>query len=126
MTDDIGTSSRKRLTPRQRLTLWEDHRGICVICGLPIRAGEPWQDEHCRALGLGGSNSLTNRGPAHKRCSKAKDRDDISRIAKAKRQKCAALGIKDEKRARIPAKEKEPKEPLKVAAGQPEIMRRFR
>jgi len=60
-------------------------------------AGEKWIDEHIKPLGLGGSNDLTNRGPAHIKCASVKTTEqDIPRIAKAKRQKMASLGIKDE------------------------------
>jgi hypothetical protein len=48
-----------------------------------------------RALGLGGSNDLDNRAPVHVACAKAKtNKEDLPRIAKAKRQKMVALGIK--------------------------------
>ena len=90
---DVGTTPRKGLTPTQRLKLFEAHRGICALCSRPIR-GEPWRDEHLRALGLGGGNETENRAPVHIACAEAKDADDIPRIAKAKRQKMANLGIK--------------------------------
>ncbi len=95
MTQDVGTTPRKRLTPTQRLALFERHKGICVICGKQIVAGEAWIDEHLRALGLGGSNDLDNRAPVHAACAAAKTaKEDVPAIAKAKRQKMAALGIK--------------------------------
>ena len=92
---DVGTTPRKPLTPTQRLKLFEAHKGICVLCGQQIRAGEKWVDEHLRALALGGSNDMDNRAPVHVACAKAKtNEDDLPRIAKAKRQKMAALGIR--------------------------------
>ena len=95
MTTDVGTTPRKPLTPTQRLKLFEAHGGKCALCGLQIQAGEKWIDEHLRALGLGGSNDLDNRAPVHVACAKAKtNNEDIPRIAKAKRQKMAALGIR--------------------------------
>jgi 5-methylcytosine-specific restriction protein A len=93
---DVGTTPRKPLTPRERLKLFEEHKGICGLCGLPIMPGEKWRDEHMRALGLGGSNEKSNRAPVHIKCAEVKDGDDIPRIAKAKRQKMAELGIKRE------------------------------
>ena len=94
---DIGTTPRKPLSPTQRLKLFEAHRGICALCSRPIR-GEPWRDEHLRALGLGGGNEVENRAPVHIACAEAKDSDDLPRIAKAKRQKMAHLGIKKSSR----------------------------
>lgn len=93
--NDVGTTPRKALTPTQRLKLFEKHRGICVLCQKEIRPGEKWIDEHLRPLGLGGSNDDDNRAPVHVACAKAKtNNEDIPRIAKAKRAKMAALGIK--------------------------------
>lgn len=96
-TIDIGSTPRKPLTPTQRLRLFEDHKGICALCGQKIHAGETWIDEHLTALGLGGSNDLGNRAPAHKACADAKtygESGDIATIAKAKRRKMKHLGIK--------------------------------
>jgi len=93
--EDVGTTPRKPLTPRQRLKLYEDHKGICAICDLKIHSGEKWIDEHLRALGLAGPNDLDNRAPVHVRCAEVKTQtEDMPRIVKAKAQKRAALGIK--------------------------------
>lgn len=94
MTEDVGTTERKPLTPRQRLKLFEHFKGVCQLCKTQIRSGDKWRDEHMRALGLGGTNEWDNRAPVHEHCAKDKDKDDLPRIAKAKRQKMAALGIK--------------------------------
>jgi 5-methylcytosine-specific restriction endonuclease McrA len=95
MTTDLGTTKRKPLTPTQRLKLFEDHKGICVVCGGKINFGEAWIDEHVRALGLAGTNDMDNRAPAHVKCAEAKTHnEDMPRITKAKAQKRAALGIK--------------------------------
>ena len=97
MSFDVSTTRRKPLTPTQRLKLFEDHKGICALCGLQIRSGEKWIDEHIRALGLGGTNDLDNRAPVHVACANAKTHGpegDVAKIAKAKRAKMAALGIK--------------------------------
>jgi 5-methylcytosine-specific restriction protein A len=97
MTQDVGTTPRKPLTPTQRLKLFEAFQGRCVLCDRKIEAGEPWIDEHLRALGLGGTNAAENRGPAHKACADLKTHGkdgDLARIAKAKRQKMRHLGIR--------------------------------
>lgn len=94
MTIDVGTTPRKPLTPTQRLRLFEAHKGVCCCCGLYIKAGERWIDEHIIPLALGGTNDLENRAPAHEKCAALKTKDDMERIAKAKRQKRAHLGIK--------------------------------
>ena len=93
---DVGTTPRKPLTPTQRLKLFEAHKGICVLCNKEIKSGEKWIDEHIRPLALGGSNDLENRRPVHVVCAAVKTPNDLAAIAKAKRQKRAALGIKKE------------------------------
>ena len=94
---DVGTTARKPLTPRQRLALFERFSGICALCSRKIEAGEPWIDEHLRALSLGGGNEEANRAPVHKACADAKTygpEGDLAKAAKAKRQKMAHLGLR--------------------------------
>jgi len=97
----VGTTQRKMPTPAQRLKLFEQHKGVCCICGAYIKAGERWIVEHVIPLGLGGSNDTENLAPAHEKCAALKTKDDQKQIAKAKRQKRAHLGIKDERGPRI-------------------------
>ncbi|MBD8906852.1 HNH endonuclease [Methylorubrum zatmanii] len=97
---DVGTTARKALTPTQRLKMFEAHKGMCVLCGRKIQAGEPWIDEHRVPLSMGGSNDLSNRGPAHKPCADAKTHGkdgDLANAAKVKRQKMRHLGISQPK-----------------------------
>lgn len=123
MSTDVGTTPRKNLTRTQRLKLFEDHKGICCICKKQITAGEKWIDEHGRALGLGGTNDLANRAPAHFKCASVKTAEqDIPAIAKAKRQKMAVFGIKDETKPKIksagfPKKPKPEAKPLPPRRG---------
>ncbi len=111
MTEDVGTTLRKPLTPTQRLKLFEAFQGRCVLCDRKIEVGEPWIDEHLRALGLGGSNVAENRGPAHKACAvaKAHGKDgDLARIAKAKRVKMRHIGVKTRKGPPMPGSKASP------------------
>lgn len=86
-----ATTERKPLTKLQRAKMFSDHNGICIICKLPIDEPKGWIDEHIRALALGGTNELSNRGPAHFHCAEVKTRDhDMPRIVKAKAQQAAA------------------------------------
>jgi hypothetical protein len=116
---DVGTTERQRLTRSQRRKMWEDHGGICVICKQPIDPAKGFIDEHIRALALGGTNDLSNRGPAHKACAAKKTLADMAMINKAKAQKDAYLGIKPtphrpiQSRGFAPGRRKRtPKEPL--------------
>lgn len=116
--EDVGTTKRKPLTPTQRLKMFEAHKGVCCICNQQIKAGEKWLDEHIRPLGLGGSNDLTNRAPAHVVCAAGKTfgKDgDNARIAKAKRVKMRHLGIsKSKQKIQSRGFSKAPREPKTV------------
>jgi hypothetical protein len=100
---DIGTEPRKPLSPMKRLRIFEMRGGLCCVCTNRITAGEPFIDEHGRALGLGGSNDDGNRYIAHVKCAAIKTREeDMPRIAKAKRQKASSLGLKRSKGRPLP------------------------
>ena len=96
---DVGTTARQKLTPHQRLKVWEKAAGVCVLCDRKIDgAREQWVVEHIRALELGGADELSNMAPAHEVCALAKTREDHRRTAKAKRQKIQYIGAHVPKR----------------------------
>lgn len=94
---DVGTTPRKKLTPRQRLSIWERDKGVCCLCRAPIDGvREKWIVEHLRALELGGEDVEANMGVAHAKCAdhKTHGKDgDHAKAAKAKRVKSKHLGI---------------------------------
>lgn len=98
---DIGTTGRKKLTPSQRLKIWERDKGVCCLCALKIDGVRGlWIVEHIRALELGGEDSEKNMGVAHKACADDKTngpKGDHARAAKAKRVKRKALGVEKSK-----------------------------
>jgi 5-methylcytosine-specific restriction protein A len=101
MTEDVGTTKRKKLTPRIRLKVWEDHKGVCALCNGKIDGvRERWIVEHLRALELGGEDTEANMAPVHEVCAMIKtsgSTGDHARAAKAKRAKAKHLGIKKSK-----------------------------
>ncbi len=98
---DVGTTPRGPMSGARRLRIWEAHKGRCVICRRKIDGvREAWTVEHIRALGLGGSDTDDNCGPAHEDCRRKKDKIDVASIAKAKRMKIRHLGIR--KRSTFP------------------------
>ena len=101
MTEDVGTTKRKHMTPRMRLKIWENHKGMCALCGGKIDGvRQRWIVEHMRALELGGEDSESNMAPVHEACAIAKTvgkNGDHARAAKAKRVKTKHLGIKKNK-----------------------------
>lgn len=94
--EDVGTTTRLRMTPTRALRAWERTKGVCVNCDLPIDGTkDPWFVEHRRALELGGADDDDNLGPSHLACKRDKDAADHSAAAKAKRSKRARLGIRN-------------------------------
>ena len=92
---DVGTTTRRAMSPTRRLRIWEAHSGVCCLCGGKIDGvREKWTVEHLRALGLGGADDDANCAPAHEDCRRVKDKADVKAIAKAKRSKAKHLGIK--------------------------------
>src|SRR5690349_1481837 len=98
--EDVGTTARRKLTPYGRLKVWEATGGRCVICEQEIDGvRERWIAEHIRALELGGTDHVSNMGPAHEACALAKTKDDHHRAGKAKRQKIRHIGAEASKRS---------------------------
>lgn len=97
MNEPITIHKRKPLTAKERVELFRAHDGMCCLCGGKIQVGEAWIDEHQRALAMGGTNDLSNRGPAHVKCAKVKTKDDMGQIAKAKRREAKHMGATQKK-----------------------------
>lgn len=90
-----ATTKRKPMTEARRLRIFLAHDGICVRCRQKIDGiREAWTVEHDIPLGLAGKDEDANCGPSHERCRREKDREDIPRIAKAKRQQAKYLGAR--------------------------------
>ncbi len=90
---DVAATPRGSMPAMRRLRIFEKHGGKCVLCGSRIKAGDTWTIEHLLALGLGGSDTDDNCGPAHEACRRIKDKADVTSIAKAKRIKAKHYGM---------------------------------
>lgn len=111
------TTPRKAMSPQRRLRIFERDHGVCWHCGVKIDGvHEAWTIEHIRALGLSGEDEDKNCAPAHEHCRRVKDKDDIARIAKAKRVKARHIGIRKPPTLQGPGfpkrREARPKPPL--------------
>lgn len=100
--EDVGTTTRLRMTGTRALRAWENTKGVCVVCNRLIDGTkERWFVEHIRALELGGKDEDSNLGPAHfDTCKAVKDAADHAAAAKAKRNKRAEIGIRPPSRLR--------------------------
>jgi 5-methylcytosine-specific restriction enzyme A len=77
---------RKSFSAKDRLRIFAAHNGVCGLSGVKIGVGDAWHIEHRVPVALGGSNEDENLYPALVEPHKAKTKDDVKRIAKAKRQ----------------------------------------
>jgi len=87
-------TKRKTISSKQRLKLFQDHSGVCHICGGKINVGESWEVEHIIPIAMGGDDEPSNWRPAHTKCHKGKTKEDVTAIAKAKRREALHNGIK--------------------------------
>lgn len=107
---------KRAMSKARRLRVWNASNGVCHLCGLAIKQGEPWEVEHKIALTCGGTDDDDNLAPAHVDCHAGKTRADKKAGAKLTRIAAAHVGIKTPK-ARIAnrgfaKREREPRIPL--------------
>jgi 5-methylcytosine-specific restriction endonuclease McrA len=88
---------RKTVSTKARVALFQKHGGMCHICGGKINVGEGWELEHIIPFALGGEDEEHNWALAHTKCHKAKTKDDVATIAKAKRREARHIGAKKSK-----------------------------
>ena len=81
-------TARRKISPMQRLKVFEAAGGRCHLCDRRIQVGQPWDVEHVRPLALLGDDDQSNMRPAHKDCHATKTKADAASWSKAKR--CAA------------------------------------
>lgn len=79
---------RPSMSKARRARIFERDGGVCYLCGGKVLPGESWEAEHVIAWALSFDDSDENLKVAHKdgNCHAAKTKDDVRRIAKAKRQ----------------------------------------
>jgi len=77
---------RKSFSAKDRARIFAAHGGVCGLSGVKIGAGDAWHIEHRVPVALGGSNDDENLYPALVEPHALKTKDDVKRIAKAKRQ----------------------------------------
>lgn len=94
--------TRRAISTRERVRIFEHHAGTCHLCGGKINAGEAWDVDHILPLALGGEDGGDNLAPAHAKCHRAKTVSDVSRIRKADRQRAAHIGAKPPSRTPMP------------------------
>jgi len=87
-------TKRRAMSAARKARIFDAARGLCHLCGLPIKAGETWEAEHVVALTCGGSDDDANIRPAHVDCHAGKTKSDKAIGAKLTRIKARNIGIK--------------------------------
>jgi len=88
----MGYVKRKSLSAKIRLQIFQNHKGLCHICGGKVSVGEAWDVEHVIPLAMGGDDNETNWAVAHVKCHREKTVSDVVGIAKAKRREARHRG----------------------------------
>jgi 5-methylcytosine-specific restriction enzyme A len=95
--------TRRHISTRARVGVFEHHNGQCHLCGVKIQSGEEWDISHAIPLAIGGADDETNWLPAHRKCHRLHTSTvDAPRIAKTKRQHAAHIGAKSPSRNPLP------------------------
>ena len=94
----IGATPDSAIPPRVRLRVFEAHGGVCYLSGRKIRAGEPWECDHVKAIINGGENRERNLAPALKDKHRVKTNADVAEKSVITRQRQKHLGITGAKR----------------------------
>jgi len=94
----IGKTDDTAIPPRVKLRVFEAHGGVCHLSGRKIRAGEPWDCDHVKALINGGENRETNLAPALRDKHREKTAEDVAEKSAISRKREKHLGIAPKKR----------------------------
>lgn len=88
-----GKTDDTPVPPRVKLRVFELHGGVCHLSGRKIRAGEPWDCDHVKALINGGENRESNLAPALRDKHRLKTAEDVAEKAVVARKRTKHLGI---------------------------------
>lgn len=91
----FNRTRRRTFTDLQRAAFFEQHKGICYLCGMKVRAPhEKWEIEHiiAREIMGAGADDDSNLAVAHVDCHKAKTAQDKAAIAKSNRVRAKHIG----------------------------------
>jgi 5-methylcytosine-specific restriction endonuclease McrA len=94
--DLIDGTPRQGFTPKQRQAVWDASEGLCCGCEDALQPG--WHCDHILPLALNGKHDLTNWQALCPSCHRGKTKFDVTRIAKAKRQRGLVEEIQPSKR----------------------------
>lgn len=97
----VDGTARKGFTTKQRRQVYEANDGLCAGCDEPL--ADKWHVDHRLPIALNGTHAPDNWQPLCESCHALKTREDVARIAKAKRQRKLVENVEPSKRP-IPAR----------------------
>jgi hypothetical protein len=87
--------TRKRWSAKIRMEILRDYNQTCYLCKQPISRDAGWDLHHTIPLAIGGTDTVDNLAPVHRKCHRASE--DHARIPKARRQEQKSWGVKSQK-----------------------------
>lgn len=95
--------TRRRITTKMRVLIFEAAQGVCDICGGKILASDKWEASHRIPLMAGGPDDMSNLFPAHFKCHREQTaKVDIPLVAKVTRIRQKNMGAKAPSRNPLP------------------------
>jgi 5-methylcytosine-specific restriction endonuclease McrA len=81
MAEWFENTPRRKLTAKERATIFMKANGVCAVCSMQIAPGQDWEVEHPTPLWASGSDDGADLAPVHRRCHQAKTRREASQRA---------------------------------------------
>lgn len=87
-------TTRRFISTRERVRLFQRAGGCCQLCGMKIAAGAGFDVDHITPLELGGADDTPNFQVVCRPCHRAKSVRDIKDIRRAQRREARQIGAK--------------------------------
>ncbi len=101
--------TRRRISTRERIDIFQRNDGRCHLCGGRIDAGQAWEVSHDTPLEMGGADEGDNLKPAHAKCHRIHTATvDVPQIRKAQRREAKHIGAKAPSRNPLPGSKSSP------------------
>lgn len=93
--DFIKPTPRKKISGKERATIFLREDGICHLCEMRIIPGQEWDVSHPdKSLWAGGTDDRHELKPAHKKCHRAHTDVETTQRAREVRKRNSYLGAK--------------------------------
>lgn len=87
-------TTRRFISTRERVRLFQRAGGCCQLCGMKIAAGAGFDVDHITPLELGGEDDTPNFQVVCRPCHRIKTAQDVTAIRKAQRREARQIGAR--------------------------------